>query len=80
MPPKLSSPPDPNNPEYQQLRDRINFALHVAFFLCLNSGLLFLSQLWQTPWPWRVWLMGLWFALLVGHALYVFRFARYGPS
>jgi len=77
MPPKLSSPPDPRSPTYRQLRDRINFALHVAFFAAVNSGIAFFARLWRSDWPWALWLGLIWITLLLVHALYVFALARY---
>jgi hypothetical protein len=77
MPPKLSSPPDPRNPEYRLLRDRINFALHVALFLCVNVGLLFFEKFWQTTWTWRPWVNLGWLVLLVAHTVWIFWIAKY---
>jgi len=79
MPPKLNRPPDPSDPEYQLLRDRINFAFHVALFLCANSGLLFFEQFFRADWPWRVWLTGVWFMLLLAHTFWLFRLVKYTP-
>ncbi len=77
MPPRLSSPPDPNNPEYQLLRDRINYAVHVALFLCVNMVLLFLEQFWRVQWPWRGWLTLVWAIGLVAHTVWVFWLTKY---
>jgi 2TM domain len=77
MPPKLSSPPDPRSPEYRELRDKINFALHVAFFAATNSGIAFFQRLHQADWPWQAWLGILWFLGLAVHGIYVFALARY---
>ncbi len=77
MPPKLSRPPDPQDPEYQLLRDRINFALHVALFLCVNSGLWFFDLFLALGWVWRWSLAGVWLVLLIGHAFWLFRWVKY---
>jgi hypothetical protein len=58
------------------LEDRINFALHVALFLAVNSGLWFF-QLMLHPWERVSVVTGLWLAGLVGHGLYVFKLADY---
>lgn len=80
MPPKLSSPPDPRSAEYRQLRDKINFAVHVGLFAALNSGIAFFGRLWQADWPWVLWLFLGWALLLVAHGFYVFSLARYEQS
>jgi hypothetical protein len=77
MPPKLSSPPNPRSPEYRELRDKINFALHVALFAATNSGIAFFQRLYQTDWPWQGWLGIFWFLALAVHGIYVFALARY---
>jgi len=80
MPPKLSSPPDPSNPEYRLLRDRINFALHVALFLCVNVGLLFFEQFWRADWTWRGWLSLIWLISVIMHSVWVFGIVKYDQS
>ncbi|AFY73877.1 hypothetical protein Syn7502_01843 [Synechococcus sp. PCC 7502] len=68
MPPKLSRPPDPNDPEYQQLERRINFALHVGIFTASNSCIWFIRAITYADWEWTPWLTSLWIMLLIGHA------------
>lgn len=77
MPPKLSSPPDPRSAVYRQLRDRINFAVHVGLFTATNSGIAFFARLRQADWPWAGWLALGWLAFLVAHGIYVLFLARY---
>ncbi|AGY56784.1 2TM domain-containing protein [Gloeobacter kilaueensis] len=77
MPPRLSSPPDPQSPEYRSLRDKINFAVHVGLFAAVNSGIAFFARLLQADWPWRSWLLLAWLFILIAHGLYVLGFARY---
>jgi hypothetical protein len=67
MPPKLSRPPDPNDPEYQSLERRINFALHVGIFAASNSFIWFVRSITYANWEWTLWLTSGWIVLLVGH-------------
>ncbi len=77
MPPKLAQPPDPSSPIYLRLRDRINFALHVASALCVCSGILFLNKIWNAGWSWIPLLLVIWTALLLAHAFWVFWWVKY---
>lgn len=45
MPPRWPRKPDPNDPAYRRLENRINFAVHFALFSAVNSGLWFFEQL-----------------------------------
>jgi 2TM domain len=67
MPPKLYRPPDPNDPEYQRLERRINFALHVGIFAASNSCMWFIRSVIYANWEWTFWLTGGWAMLLLGH-------------
>lgn len=55
----------------------MNFAVHVAGFAALNSGIWFVRTLQHQDWTWTVWLTGAWAALLVIHAIYIFAVADY---
>lgn len=79
MPPRWPRKPDRNDPAYRRLEDRINFALHVATFLAINSTLWFF-QLLLHPWERVVVFTGIWLTALVGHGLYVFAIADYSGS
>jgi hypothetical protein len=51
MPPRWPRKPDRSDPAFRQLDDRMNFAVHVAGFLAINSGLWFVHNLRQCDWP-----------------------------
>ncbi len=77
MPPRWPRKPDRNDPEYRLLEDRINFALHVAFFAACNSGLWFFDTLKQAHWPWAKWVTLTWLGVLVLHGIFIFAIADY---
>lgn len=80
MPPRWPRKPDRNDPAYRRLEDRINFAVHVAFFSAVNSGLWFVVNLRRSPWPWLQWFTLGWLGLLLLHFLYVAAIAKYDLS
>lgn len=80
MPPKWSRKPDPNDPAYRRLGDRINFALHVALFSAVNSGAWFATTLYQTEYQWLNVASAVWASLLLAHAVYIFALADYSES
>ena len=80
MPPRWSRKPDRRDPEYRKLDDRMNFAVHVATFACINSGAWFARQVQQADWTWTTWLTGVWLLGLIGHAVYIFAIADYSPT
>lgn len=78
MPPRWPRKPDrKNDPDYRRLEDRINFAVHVAACLAVNSGIWFFDILQQAHWPWATWLTGSWVAILVAHLIYIAAIADY---
>jgi integral membrane sensor domain MASE1 len=77
MPPRWSRIPTRQDPEYRKLDDRMNFAVHVAIFAAINSGIWFARTLQAQDWAWAVWLTGIWAAVLVVHAGYIFAIADY---
>jgi hypothetical protein len=85
MPPRWPRKPDRNDPAFRKLDDRMTFAVHVALFGALNSGLWFFRQLGElqnpgtTVWPWTLWVTTVWAGVLVGHGLYIFKLANYSP-
>lgn len=79
MPPKWPRQPTRRDPAYRKLEDRINFAVHVAAALFVNSGSWFAARVWQADWPWLPWLTAGWIALLVGHFIFIAAIADYSP-
>jgi hypothetical protein len=84
MPPRWPRQPDRTDPAYRRLDDRMNFATHVAIFAAVNSGLWFFRLIGENPelsptgiLSWTTWITGLWGAVLLGHALFVFAIAKY---
>lgn len=77
MPPRWPRQPDRDDPEYRRLDDRMNFAIHVGIFAACNSGLWFFYIFQNASWPWAKWATGVWLALLMVHALYIFAIADY---
>jgi len=80
MPPRWPRKPDRGDPAYRRLDDRINFALHVAIFAAVNSGVWFWQQLQVQGWPWTFWLTGTWLLVLGLHGVYIFAIANYQKS
>lgn len=80
MPPKWSRKPDPQDPAYRRLGDRINFAFHVALFSAVNSGAWFLTTLYRTEWVWLKGVSVFWAVCLLAHGIYVFAVADYSES
>lgn len=72
MPPRWPRKPDPNDPAYRRLENRINFALHIALFSAVNSGLWFFQQL-RHPFENLSTVTLLWLAGLGLHAVFVLR-------
>jgi hypothetical protein len=55
----------------------MNFAVHVALFAAVNSGVWFFRTVQAATWPWAVWLTGGWLLALIAHAIYIFAIASY---
>ena len=79
MPPRWPRKPDRKDPEFRRLEDIINFAVHVAAALAVNSGLWFVETIKQVHWSWLIWVSGIWGGVLICHCLYVFAIADYSP-
>jgi len=77
MPPKWPRKPDRNDPAYRKLGDRINFAVHVAAVLAVNSILWFLHELRPGTLLWANTFTLIWVGALGLHAIYVFAIAAY---
>lgn len=71
MAPRLSRPPNPQDPAYQRLENRINFGLHCAAFAAVNSSMWFLIRLLSLESTLPTLFTGIWFSILVGHGLWV---------
>ncbi|MEP0910639.1 2TM domain-containing protein [Leptolyngbya sp. GB1-A1] len=80
MPPRWSRKPDRKDADYRKLDDRMNFAVHVASFIAVNSGVWFAHNLQQADWEWISWLTGLWGLVLAAHAIYIFTIADYSEA
>ncbi len=79
MPPRWPRKPDRADLEFRRLEDIMNFAVHVALFAAVNSGLWFFQNL-SHPWQHLSWVSGGWALALAAHGLYVFAIANYSPQ
>ncbi len=79
MPPRWPRKPTREDPAYRKLEDRINFAVHVAAFTAVNSGLWFFHTLDPNWVPWVAKVTLFWLPVLVGNAVYTFAIADYSP-
>ncbi|NJK38764.1 MAG: Pr2TM family membrane protein [Oscillatoriales cyanobacterium RM2_1_1] len=77
MPPRWPRKPDRQDPDYRKLDDRMTFAVHVAAFAAVNSGLWFLRQIEVISWSGVPWITGIWVGMLLGHGIYIFAIADY---
>jgi hypothetical protein len=80
MPPRWPRKPTREDPAYRRLEDRINFAVHVAAFMAVNSGLWFFHTLNPDWVGWVPWFTLAWLPLLAGHGVYIFALADYSPN
>jgi hypothetical protein len=71
MAPRLSRPPDSQDPAYQRLENRINLGVHCALFGAVNSGSWFVRNILYADWSWTIWLTSLWLIALVGHGIWM---------
>lgn len=79
MPPRWPRQPDRKDPDYRRLDDRMNFAIHVAIFAAINSGLWFFHNLQSADWPWLTGFTGIWLLAIALHGIYIFAIADYSP-
>lgn len=77
MPPRWPRKPDRRDPAYRRLDDRMNFALHVAIFAAINSGLWFFNTLQPGSLPWVRWVTLVWSVVLLAHLVFIFAIADY---
>ncbi|GAB4374304.1 MAG: hypothetical protein Kow00121_18570 [Elainellaceae cyanobacterium] len=80
MPPRWPRQPTRQDPSYRKLDDRMNFALHVAIFAAINSGIWFVRTLQAASWSWTGWVTGTWALALVTHAVFIFAIADYSDA
>jgi hypothetical protein len=80
MPPRWPRQPTRQDPAYRKLEDRMNFAVHVASCIAVNSGLWFFHTLNPAWAPWVSKVTLIWLAALVGHGLYIFLLADYSSA
>ncbi|MEL6159181.1 MAG: 2TM domain-containing protein [Cyanobacteria bacterium J06623_5] len=81
MPPRWPRKPDrANDPAYRKLEDRINFAVHVALFAAVNSGMWFFNTLNPGSLPLAKAISLVWVSGLVLHGLYIFAIADYSAK
>ena len=71
MPLVITRPPDPEDPDYQQLEQLINLAVHGAAFAAFNSGLWVWHGLKPGFFPQLPWLTVLWAAVFLVHVGWV---------
>ncbi|MBD1873648.1 2TM domain-containing protein [Nodosilinea sp. FACHB-131] len=79
MPPRWPRKPTREDPAYRKLEDRINFAVHVAAFTAVNSGLWFFNTLNPEWAPWANKVTLTWLPILIANAVYIFAIADYSP-
>ena len=77
MPPRWPRQPDRNDPDYRRLDDRMNFAVHVAVFSTINSGLWFFHNLYHASWSWLINFSGIWSIILLINLVYITAIANY---
>jgi hypothetical protein len=77
MPPRWPRQPDRRDPAYRRLDDRMNFAVHVAIYAVINSGLWFLLNLKSAAWNWLPWITASWLVVLLVHLIYISAIADY---
>jgi integral membrane sensor domain MASE1 len=80
MPPRWPRKPDRKDPEYRRLDDIMNFAIHVALFAAVNSGLWFVDIIKDAHWSWRLGFTGAWLGILILHLIYIKAIADYSSA
>lgn len=80
MPPRWPRQPDRRDPAYRRLDDRMNFAVHVAIYAVINSGLWFVLNLKSATWDWLPWLTAGWLVVLLSHLIYISAIADYSTA
>lgn len=80
MPPRWPRQPTREDAAYRRLDDRMNFAVHVAVFTLINSGVWFFNQLRESNWQWATWLTLSWLIVLLLHLIYISAIADYSDN
>ncbi|MEM6838100.1 MAG: 2TM domain-containing protein [Cyanobacteria bacterium P01_C01_bin.120] len=80
MPPVWPRKPDRRDPAFRKLDDRMTFAVHVAAFAAVNSGLWFAHRINPIWVPWVTKITPIWMVVLFIHAVYIFAMADYSES
>lgn len=80
MPPRWPRQPDRQDSAFRRLDDRMNFAVHVAIFAAINSGLWFFRLVQAQQWPWTLWVTSAWILVLLAHGIYIFAIADYSDQ
>ncbi|MEI6329081.1 MAG: 2TM domain-containing protein [Pseudanabaena sp.] len=69
--PKLSKPPDPNDPEYQNLERRVNFYLHLAIYSACCTCMWFVQSITNKVWVWSIWMSAIWAVFIIAHGIWL---------
>jgi hypothetical protein len=80
MPPRWPRVPTRQDPEYRKLDDRMTFAVHVAAFTAINSGMWFFHIFLKNDWNWLTWVTLVWLGILVTHLIYISAIADYSET
>jgi len=80
MPPRWPRQPTRKDPAYRKLEDRMNFAVHVAVFILINSGTWFFKELNNANWQWATSLTLGWLTVLGLHLIYISAIADYSSN
>ncbi len=80
MPPRWPRIPTRQDPDFRKLDDRMNFAIHVAVFGAINSGMWFFHNFLNTTWQWLPWVTLSWLGILLSHLVYISAIANYSDS
>jgi hypothetical protein len=80
MPPRWPRIPTRQDPDFRKLDDRMNFAMHVAVFAAINSGMWFFHNFLNTTWQWLPWVTLSWLGILLSHLVYISAIANYSNS
>ncbi|PAX53454.1 2TM domain-containing protein [Brunnivagina elsteri] len=80
MPPRWSRIPTRQDADFRKLDDRMNFAVHVAVFAAINSGMWFFHNFLNTDWQWLPVVTLSWLGLLLTHLLYIAVIADYSGT
>ncbi|BAZ39030.1 hypothetical protein NIES4101_49800 [Calothrix sp. NIES-4101] len=80
MPPRWPRIPTRQDADFRKLDDRMNFAVHVAVFAAINSGMWFFHNFLKTDWEWLPVVTLAWLVVLLAHLLYIGVIADYSET